>query len=209
MSVNSATHIPARVPQSTNQSPQRKASRFDSVLTSIELYQISPARALEALWDIDFAQGVAFQSIRDLHRECGRTSDRAADAHDIRLQISQELASRDPSLAKLGTRIQAAIRDAAAHGDKTTLDTAVSQLVAVHLTASEKVADVRSSLFFSFMYLVKIEVKSAVTGLLSAAFAQHSVQADAAANGVDRAAVTKATRMLLRQKIRSESLSIF
>ncbi len=206
MSVNSATHIPARVPQNTNQSPQSTASSFDSVLTSIEFHQISPARALAALWGIGSAKGAEFKSIRDLHNECGTTSARAAEANDIRLQISQVLASRDPSLAKLAGGIQAAkaaIKDPSSPEHKANLDAEVVQLVKVHLAASEKVADVRSSVFFSFMYLVKLEVKSAITGLLSAAFAQHTVQTDAAANGIDRAAVTQATRMLLRQYIRS------
>jgi hypothetical protein len=203
MSVNSATHVPAQIPQAANRGSEKATADIDSVLTSITFHQISPARALAALWDIGSAQGNEFGLIRQLRGECGSAAQRAVDSNDIRLQISQILASRDPSLAKLGGQLQAAIQDPAAQKDKTTLDTAVAKLVAVHLTASEKVADVRSSMFFSFMYLVKLEVKSAVTDLLSATFAQHTVQSDVAANNVDRAAVTKATCALLRQNIRS------
>ncbi len=202
-SVNSATHVPARVPQPANRGAESTTANIDSVLTSIAFHQISPTHALAALWGIGSAQGNEFNLIRQLRKECGPAAQRAVDSNDIRLQISQILASRDPSLAKLGGRIQAAIRDATAQGDKTTLDSAVAQLVAVYLSASEKAADVRSSMFFSFMYLIKLEVKSAVTDLLSAAFGQHAVQTEMAANSVDRAAVTKATCALLRQNIRS------
>ncbi len=173
---------------------------FLSVMADIDFHLIQPDQALAALWKDDTLGANMPRSLNQLLMACSEPN-LASDKIATRHQVSAELIARDPTMAKLGERVQTAIQDA--DGCDQQVDAKIKQLVNVHLKAREKLTGSHKNVFFSFLHLARLEVKGLVTQLLSACLTNKTADHDRAARSVEKTAVREEVKALLRHHIRS------
>ena len=151
--------------------------RPSSLLTNIKNYELDPELALKALWRNEDIGGFVSYDLKLLARECNqdKTSTKSTvkanpdvkkRALEDRLALTRQLVKSAPHLKALSARIELAIIS------ENEPQARVSDLIAVHLRASDKIAESRSNVFFGFLHLAKMTNKAEITERFIEAFAK-------------------------------------
>lgn len=176
--------------------------RPSSLLTNIKSYELDPELALKALWRNEDIGGFVSYDLKLLAKECNqdKTSTKSTvkanpdvkkRALEDRLALTRQLVKSAPHLKALSARIELAIiseKDPQAR---------VSDLIAVHLRASDKIAESRSNVFFGFLHLAKMTIKAEITERFIEAFAKKKVGEDVARETAFSKEVNQQARALL------------
>jgi hypothetical protein len=176
--------------------------RPSSLLTNIKSHELDPELALKALWRNEDIGGFVSYDLKLLARECNqdKTStkstvkanpDAKKRALEDRLALTHQLVKSAPHLKALSARIELAI---ISENDP---QARVSDLIAVHLRASDKIAESRSNVFFGFLHLAKMTIKAEITERFIEAFAKKKVGEDVARETAFSKEVNQQARALL------------
>ncbi|MFM7632564.1 MAG: hypothetical protein ACKO65_04285 [Betaproteobacteria bacterium] len=183
-----------------------KTDRPSALLAEIKNHEVAPELALKALWRNDNIGIPVSFGLNKLASECSQdeTSTKSksksgpeakGNALQDRLALTRQLVRNAPHLKALSARIDLAI---ISDGDA---QARVSDLIEVHLRASDKIAESRTNVFFGFLHLVKMTIKAEVTDRFIETFAKKTVGEGEAREAAFSKAVNQEARALLASHI--------
>jgi hypothetical protein len=190
-----------------------ETDRSSLLLAEIKNYELDPELALKALWRSEDIGGPVSFDLGRLARECNQdqTSTKSTvkanpeikrRALEDRLALTRQLIRSAPHLKALSARIELAI---VSENDP---QAQVSDLIAVHLRASDKIAESRTNVFFGFLHLAKMTIKGEITDRFIEAFAKKKVGEDTARKIAFSKEVNQQARALLAFHIFSPSHNV-
>lgn len=163
------------------------------LLDRISEYGLQTDEVLKVQWSDMKVFGGEWAPIKTLVSSCKNDDGQALQT---RLNLTRELLKNSPSMEALSSRI-----NKACNGEDSNQQATVSNLIDVHLAAKEKIEKSRDNVFFSFLYLAKMTIKSEITDRLRAALASKSMSSEEARDAAFSKAVNREARTLLKSHI--------
>lgn len=187
---------PSASPLPSSNAKPDKVDHVSKLLNTIKDHDISPELSLKALWGDKKVFGEGLVLLNALREKCATNTDH--NATQTRLEVTQALLKSNPSLQGLSSRIERALT-----GNAQDVDGHVSGEIRIYLAARDMVSKSLDNVAFTFLHLVTLAVKGAVTDKISAAIARFRGSDSDAREAAFSHSVNREAQFLLKSHIKS------